>query len=337
MSRQAVLLLAGFTGLTGLVAHACTAPAPTPTLTVYSGRSEALVQPVIDKFEAATGAIVDVRYGGSAQMAATILDEGDQTAADVYYGQDAGALGSLAKEKRLRKLPLSLLNRVDARFRAADGRWIGTSGRARVLAYNTSVLTAEELPDAVSDLTDPRWKGRVGWAPTNGSFQTFVTAMRVVDGEEATRHWLQSMVRNETKVYRDNTPLFEAVLSGEIDLGLTNHYYLFRFLEGTSTEVPVRNYSPRGGGVGALVNIAGAGIVDTSPHLETAERFIEYLLSGEAQTYFAGKTFEYPLADGVATHSLITPLSEIQTPDIDLSELDDLEGTLLLLQEVGAL
>ena len=328
------MLLAGFAGL---IVDACTAPPPTPTLTVYSGRNAALVQPVIDKFAAATGTVVDVRYGGSAQMAATILDEGDATAADVYYGQDAGALGALAKQRRLRELPSSLLERVDDRFRARDGRWVGTSGRARVLAYNTSVLNAEELPDAVAELTDPRWKGRVGWAPTNGSFQAFVTARRVVDGEEATRHWLRGMVANEPKVYRDNTPLFEAVLSGEIDIGLTNHYYLFRFLEGTSNVVPVRNYSPRGGGPGALVNIAGAGIVDTSPHLETAERFIEYLLSGEAQTYFVGKTFEYPLADGVAPHSLITPLSEIKTPEIDLSELDDLDGTLALFQEVGAL
>lgn len=331
MSRKAIILLAG------CVLPTCAAPPPAPTLFVYSGRSEALVQPVIEKFEAATGTVVDVRYGGSAQMAATILDEGDETLADVYYGQDAGALGALAKKKRLRELPPSLLDRVDGRFRAADGRWVGTSGRARVLAYNTSVLTAEELPDAVVGLTDPRWKGRVGWAPTNGSFQAFVTAMRVVDGEEATRNWLLGMVANEPKVYRDNTPLFEAVLSGEIDVGLTNHYYLFRFLEGTSNDVPVRNYSPRGGGPGALVNIAGAGIVATSRHLETAERFIEYLLSEEAQTYFAEETFEYPLVDGVTTHSLITPLSEIQTPDIDLSELDDLEGTLALLQEVGAL
>ena len=334
MSRKAVILCAGFAGF---IVHACRAPPPAPTLTVYSGRSEALVQPVIDQFEAATGTVVNVRYGGSAQMAATILDEGDETSADVYYGQDAGALGALAKEKRLHELSPSILNRVDERFRAADGRWVGTSGRARVLAYNTSVLTAEELPDAVVELTDPRWKGRVGWAPTNGSFQAFVTAMRVVDGEEATRNWLQGMVANETKVYRDNTPLFEAVLSGEIDVGLTNHYYLFRFLEGTNNVVPVRNYSPRGGGPGALVNIAGAGIVDTSPHLETAGRFIEYLLSEEAQSYFAKETFEYPLADGVVTQSLITPLSEIKTPDIDLSELDDLEGTLALLQEVGAL
>jgi iron(III) transport system substrate-binding protein len=306
-------------------------------LIVYSGRNEALVQPLIDRFEAATGTVVEVRYGGSAQMAAMIIDEGGETPADVYYGQDAGALGSLARKGRLRELPRAILDTVDPRFRSVDGRWVGTSGRARVLAFNTNALTEDELPDSVAGLTEPRWKGRVGWAPTNGSFQAFVSAMRIVDGDDATRHWLAGMVENEPKVYRDNTPLFEAVMSGAVDVGLTNHYYLFRFLEASTGDVPVQNYSPRGGGVGALVNIAGAGIVDTSPRLELAERFIGFLLSEEAQAYFARKTFEYPLAKGVTAHSLITPLSEIRTPAIDLGELDDLEGTLAMLEEVGAL
>jgi len=316
---------------------ACTPPSPSPTLTVFSGRSEALIQPIIDEFEASTGIVVDVRYGGSAQLAATILDEGAETSADVYYGQDAGSLGALATAARLRELPASILDRVDPRFRAKNGRWVGTSGRARVLAFNTNVLTEEDLPDAVTGLTEPRWKGRVGWAPTNGSFQAFVTAMRVVDGDEATRRWLEGMVANEPKVYRDNMPLFDAVLRGEVDVGLTNHYYLFRHLEDASNDMPVRNYSPRGGGPGALVNIAGAGVVDTSPRHANAERFIEYLLSHEAQTYFVRETFEYPLADGVPTHRLITPLTEIRTPAIELGDLDDLEGTLTMLQEVGAL
>lgn len=319
------------------VATHCGAPRQAPTLTVYSGRIEALVQPLIDRFESSTGVTVTVRYGGSAELAAAIVDEGDTTAADVYYGQDAGALGVLARAGRLRELPASILDRVAMRFRAVDGRWVGTSGRARVLAYNTTALSEEDLPDSVLGLTDPRWRNRVGWAPMNGSFQAFVTAMRIVDGEEVARDWLAGMVANETRVYRDNTPLFEAVLSGEVDVGLTNHYYLFRFVDGSNNEVPVRNYSPRGGGTGALVNIAGAGIVEPSAHVETAERFIEFLLSEEAQTYFAEETFEYPLAEGVTSLSLITPISEIRTPEIDLSELDDLEGTLALLAEVGAL
>lgn len=331
MIPRATTLFIAVCGLVG-----CSGPS-TASLTVYSGRSEALVEPLIEMFQNDTGETVSVIYGGSAQLAATILEEGPATAADVYYGQDAGALGALAREGRLRQLPAALLDRVDARFRARDGRWIGTSGRARVLAYNTGAVAEDELPDSVASLIEPQWKGRVGWAPQNGSFQAFVTAMRVIDGDEATRRWLAGMVANEPKAYRDNTPLFEAVLSGEVDIGLINHYYLFRFLDAATEDVPVRNYSPRGGGPGALVNIAGAGIVDSTRHRDAAERFIDYLVSQTGQGYFAEVTFEYPVIEGVQTHPLIRPLSEIRTPDIDLSELDDLEATLAMLKEAGAL
>ncbi len=324
-------------GCAAWLAYACS-DETTPDLVIYSGRGVALVQPLINQFEAYSGFKVEVRYGGSAQMAAAILDEGVESPADVYYGQDAGALGSLAKAGRLSELPGALLDKVEPRFRARDGRWIGASGRARVLVYNTSVLSEVDLPDSVLELTAPRFKGRVGWAPKNGSFQAFVTAMRLIEGEQATRDWLAAMVKNEPKAYRDNTPLFEAVLNGKIDIGLSNHYYLFQFLkDGPASELPARNYSPRGGGAGALINIAGAGVLTSAPHPEAALDFAEYLLSNEAQSYFAEETFEYPLVERISTHPLIEPLADVHTPDIDLSQLDDLEGTLALLHEVGAL
>ena len=325
-------------GCAAWLAHACGDGNAAPDLVIYSGRAKALVQPLIDQFEARRGFEVEVRYGGSTQMAAAILDEGEESLADVYYGQDAGALGSLAKAGRFSELPGSLLEKVEPRFRARDGRWIGASGRARVLVYNTSVLSEADLPDSVLELAEPRFKGRIGWAPTNGSFQAFVTAMRLIEGEQATRDWLAAMVNNESKAYRDNPPLFEAVLNGEIDIGLSNHYYLFRFLEdGPDVELSARNYSPRGGGAGALINIAGAGVLASAPHPEAALDFAEYLLSNEAQIYFAEDMFEYPLVERISTHPLIEPLSDVNTPDIDLSQLDDLAGTLALLHEVGAL
>jgi len=319
---------------TVLLATSCTAPTR-PALTVYSGRSEALTQPLIEQFERESGLSVDVRYGGSAQLAATILEEGGDSPADVYYGQDAGALGALAREERLRTLDTSVLDHVAPRFRARDGRWIGTSGRVRVLAYHTDRVSESELPDELEGLTEQRFQGRVGWAPTNGSFQAFVTAIRVLDGDDHARAWLEAMVQNGTKSYRDNTPLFEALLNGEIDVGLTNHYYLFRFLKESPQELDVKNYSPRAGGAGALVNIAGAGVVDSTRNPEAAQEFIDFLLSKQAQTYFANETFEYPLVDGIAVGPLLQPISDIPSPDIDLSALDDLEGTLTLLEQVG--
>ncbi len=305
-------------------------------LTIYSGRSEDLVGPLLAQFEQETGLNVEIRYGGTAEMAATILEEGANSPADVYYGQDAGALGALAKAGRLTKLPDSILSQVEPRFRSPEGYWVGTSGRARTVVYNTEELTAADLPDDIFGFCAPEWRGRLGWSPTNGSFQAFVTALRVVEGEERARAWLSCIQANEPQVYANNTTIVTAVAAGEIDAGLVNHYYLFQFLAEDPT-FPVRNYSPRSGDVGAMVNVAGVGIVDTTDNPEAAEALVNFLLRQSSQEYFNTQTNEYPLAGNVALNPLLTPLSQIQTPELDLSKLEDLAGTLQLLQELGIL
>lgn len=312
--------------------------APEPeTLTIYCGRGESLVGPVVEAFEAETGLTVEIRYGGTADMAAQILEEGDASPADVYYGQDAGALGQLALEGRLRPLPDSILDRVDGRFRDPGGRWVGTTGRARVFVYNTELVDPADLPATIHGLTDPRWRGRLGWAPTNGSFQAFVTAIRVLEGEEAAREWLVGMLANEPVAYPNNTSIYQAVADGEVEVALSNHYYLFRFLVQQGDEFPARSKHSDAGGPGSLINISGGGVVDTAGNPEAAERFLSYLLTDRVQERFSRETFEYPLVSGIATDPEVTPLKEINPPDIDLGDLSDLRGTLDLLREVGAI
>ncbi len=306
-------------------------------LIVYSGRSEELIAPLIERFEEVSGIRVGVRYGETAQMAATILEEGDNSPADVFFAQDAGALGALAAHGRLIPLPDDLLNRVEPRFRSSQGLWVGISGRARVVAYNTARVDPAELPDSIFGFTDPRWKGRIGWVPTNGSFQAFVTAMRVLEGEERTRAWLEGILANQPIAYPSNSVALEAVAAGEVDVAFINHYYLFQALAEQGESYGARIHFLRGGDVGALVNVAGVGIVDTADHVEAARQFVAFLLSEEAQRYFAERTYEYPLISGVPADPRLPPLEEIETPDIDLSALSDLEGTLRLLQEVGVL
>ena len=225
-------------------------------ITIYSGRGESLVGSLIERFEAETGIQVNIRYAGTAQMAVAILEEGDRSPADVFYAQDAGALGALADADALAALPSDLLNRVDAKFRDSDGKWIGTSGRARVL-----VISPERVPNppsSIFELTEPEWRGRVGWAPTNGSFQAFVTAMRQIHGEDATEQWLRNMIANEVREYPKNSPQVQAVHDGELDIGLVNHYYLYRFLD-EDPEFAAANHFTDPGQAGALINIAGVG------------------------------------------------------------------------------
>jgi iron(III) transport system substrate-binding protein len=313
------------------------AESPAGTLTIYSGRSEDLVGPLLDRFREQSGLDVRVQYAGTSELAVTILEEGSASPADVFFGQDAGALGALAREGRLAPLPAATLERVDARFNSPDGVWVGVSGRSRVVAYDTRELEESELPDSILDYTDPAWRGRIGWAPTNASFQSFVTAFRVLQGDDAAKAWLEGIQANEPRVYENNGAVLAAIAAGEVEVGFINHYYLFRQLEEQGESFPVRNQFLTGDDPGALVNVAGAGILDTAPNPVAAQAFIDFLLTEESQRYFSDETFEYPLVAGVPADPRLPTLEQIDSPDIDLSDLADLEGTLRLIQEAGVL
>ncbi|MEX2431233.1 MAG: iron ABC transporter substrate-binding protein [Dehalococcoidia bacterium] len=307
-------------------------------LVVYSGRTDSLVRPILDEFAADTGIDIEVRYDSSAAVATLLLEEGENSRADVVFLQDAGALGALAGAEMLDQLPQELLDRVDSRFRSPAGEWAGTSGRARTVVYNTQLVDPEtDLPDSVLGFTDPRWRGRVGWAPLNASFQAFVTAMRVSLGEEETRQWLEGMRDNDTRFYPNNITIVEAAGRAEILAGLVNHYYLYQFLVEQGESFGARNHYIGDGDIGALINVAGVGILSNSNNKDAAEQFVDYLLSAEAQHYFAEETSEYPLIEGVEPIGGLPPLESLDPPDIDLSDLDDLEGTLALLRDVGVL
>ena len=332
---------------TALVLAACTtepaasepagsANAEAGTVTVYSGRSEELVGPLLADFSDATGIEVEARYGDTAEMANLILTEGENSPADVFFAQDAGALGAVAEQGLLTPLPEEILGAVDERFRSPNGEWVGVSGRARVVAYNTESLSEADLPDSIFGFTDPEWSGRIGWAPTNGSFQSFVTALREVEGEDRAREWLEGIQANEPSVYEGNNPALDAVIAGEVDVAFINHYYLMQRLE-EDPDATAANYFLTDGDAGALVNVAGVGILDTAENDEAARELAEFLLTEPAQDYFASETKEYPLIEGVEPDAGMPSLDEIGTPEIDLSDLADLEGTLELLQEVGIL
>ncbi len=336
----ASLLLGSFTAVAVVEAQSDADAREAVELVVYSGRKESLIGPALAKYTAATGNPVKVKYGSTSGMTALLLEEGDATPADVFIAQDAGALGALAKKSRLHRLPESVMVSVEPRFRSPEGAWVGVTGRARSVAYNTSKMKASDMPASIVEFTDPRWKGRVGWAPGNGSFQAFVSAMRHRVGDEATEAWLRGMIANEAVVYPKNSAIVQAVGDGEVDLGFVNHYYLYRFLA-EDPAFPVKNHFLPNGDPGALVNVAGVCLPrqddQDARKAEAALELVRFMLAEEAQNYFAQSTYEYPLAKGIAPAADLIPLARIETPEMDLGDMDDLEGTLVMLRKVGAL
>ena len=319
------------------VPHMEVAAKGSDSLILYSGRSEELIGPLIKEFNELKNFQIKVRYGKTAEMAALLLEEGKHSPADLFFAQDAGALGALAKANRLSPLPQPILGLVENRFRSEKGLWIGISGRARVIVYNSAKLKKEDLPREIFDFCNPEWKNRIGWAPTNGSFQGFITALRILEGEEKARQWLTCIKDNGAKSYPKNTPIVAAVGSGEIDIGFVNHYYLHRFLQDFGEGFQARNYYLPSGSPGNLVNVAGVGLLVSSKRKQQSLEFVKFLLSPSSQEYFTNKTYEYPLLENIETNPQLAPLKNIKTPVLDLSNLEDLKGTLELLQKTGAL
>ncbi|HEX2507904.1 MAG TPA: iron ABC transporter substrate-binding protein [Miltoncostaeaceae bacterium] len=303
-------------------------------LTIYSGRTEDLVGPLLERFSEEQGVPIDVRYGDTPQLALLLAEEGDRTPADVFWGQSPGATAHLAQRDLLAPLSSETLGLVNPRFEDPQGLWTGTSGRQRVLVYNSETVAQDGLPRSVHELTRPEYRGRVGIAPTNGSFQDFVTAMRDIEGEEATAAWLRGMADNGARTYANNNAIVEAVGRGEIDMGLVNHYYNHRFLQ-EDPSLPSRNHRFEDGDIGGLLIPSSASVLAASDKKEEAEAFIRFLLSKEAQEYFADETFEYPLAQGVPPAEGVPPLESLRPPDEPPARLGDVEGTARLIQESG--
>jgi iron(III) transport system substrate-binding protein len=335
-SIGALATLAAAVGLAIGASVAAGASAAT-SLTIYSGREETLVKPLMERFTKETGIELKIRYGSSLSLATTLIEEGSSSPADVFFATEPGTLGLLAGRGLLRRLPSATVAKVPSRFATPSRRWVGTSGRSRVIAYNTEQLTPAQLPKSVWELTNPRWKGKVGLPPTNASFQSFLGAMLYLHGEDRTRDWLRGLQDNGVKFYARNSAVVEALSRGEIQLGLVNHYYVYNHLA-QDPNAAVRNHWLRPGDPGTLVLTAGVGIVTASKNGAAAQRFVDFLLSRWAQRFIARGpgAAEYPLVKGVLPRPGLPPLAEIRSPKYNLGRLAvDLPEAVKLLLELG--
>jgi iron(III) transport system substrate-binding protein len=317
--RLATILLV--VGVLGASLTACSSSGD-ERLTIYSGRNQELIGPLLDDFSEESGIGIDVRYGDSSDLALLIDEEGDASPADVFLSQSPGSMGFLDSKGRIGKLGRGVLDLVPDRFRANDGHWVGISGRVRVLVYDPDVVSEDELPDSVFDVTGPQFEDELGVAPTNASFQDFITAMRELEGQTTTKQFLDDLVGNGARSYVNNIAIVEAVGRGEITYGLVNDYYLYE-LQAQNPDLRARNYYFPDGDIGSLILSTTAGVLDTANDTGKAEQFIRFLLSKQAQEFYAGQTFEYPLARGVPQDPDKPPLDTIESPRVDLSSLGD--------------
>ena len=337
MLRLFFILLVGCTS-------SSTTPEPTPDLSagkttsssivVYSGRGESMVGELFQQLEKELGVDIEVQYGSTSEMVTRLLTEGNQSPADIIFAQDSGHLGALSNAGALEKLPTAILEQVDARFRDDDGTWVGTSGRLRVLVYDSTKITDDELPKSLKELADPKWKGKLGWAPSNGSFQAHVSALRHLWGEKETKEWLQGVQRNTPKRYPKNSPQVKAANEGTLLIGWVNHYYLHSKLK-NSTDRKAKNYSFPSTDAGNIMMIAGVGVRADSENKDAAYKVINALISQKGQSHFTINNYEYPTRPNVPTNPDVPDINIEHLIKVPQKHLADLAPTRALLQELA--
>lgn len=310
-------------------------------LEVYLGRGEGgLYKELLDHFETELypDLSLSVRRDSSSSLANTIVEEEKHgsSPADVFWSIDAGALGTIAKRDLGARLPADLTGLVPGQFRDAKRRWVGISGRARAIPYNTEVYEESEIPEKVAAIPETHGFGdNMGWAPTYGAFQSFVTTMRLVRGESATRDWLSAMLEAGVSRYAGEFLVTNAVAEGELDAGFANHYYTLR-LKQAKPDAPL-DLAFTTGDAGSLINASGALVLGSSTKQTLATDFIRHFLTDEVQAFLAEEAYEYPLVPGVEPPGPLPPIEELNPPDIDLTRLAEVRPTLTILREEGVL
>ena len=273
---------------------------------------------------------------GSASLAQTIVQEVDagQPSADVFWSIDAGSLAYVANNDAYEPLSSEVTEPVPADFRGDDEAWVGVTGRARAVPYNTNELDESDIPDTVQDFPETEaLQDAMGWAPTYGAFKSFVTAMRLLRGPEETKQWLGDMREAGTERYGNEWIISNQAADGALSAGFANHYYAMR-VKNRRPDAPI-DLAFTSGDAGALVNVAGTLIPKGSEKQDLSELFIRHLLSAEAQEFFATVSFAYPMIEGVDPVGGLPSVDELNPPDIDLSKLSEIEPTLDLMRDAG--
>ena len=308
------------------------------TVTVYSGRSENLIGPILEAFACETGTDVAVRWGSSTDLALLLAEEGDRTAADVFLSRSPGPVGFLESRGLLGTIEADVLALSAAENRSTSGTWVGFSGRKRVLVHNLDEVLPGDLPRSVFDLTGERYRDRVAIPATNGSFLDWFTVFRDLHGTDVATRWLDDMVANGARYYPNNRSIVEAAGRGEIDMGLVNHYYQYQEAAAAGDGHRAANHGFDDDDIGSLLIITAATVTAGSENPQAANELIAYLLSEPVQRYLTTETLEYPLAAGVVPAEVLPPLKALEIGTVDFDALGGgFEESIAIVEASGIL
>jgi len=339
MRRGTPFILSPLVIAAGLLLTACAgASNGGREITLYNGQHEQTTARLVAAFERQTGIKVNVRSADEATLGNQILQEGENSPADVFYSENTPVLEVLSEKNLLAPVAPSTLAAVPSRYSSARGDWIGVSARVSVLVYNTSRLAPTQLPGSILELAQPRFKGKLGFAPSETDFQPLISAIVRLDGASAAERWLKGMQANAT-VYPDNETVVTQVNNGESAIGPINQYYWYRLRAETgrgAMHSALHYYAA--GDPGDLVDVSGAAVLKSSSRQADAQAFLAFLVSPSGQQAIAhSDSYEYPLRPGVSPAAGLRPLAELHPVALTPAQLGDGSAVLALEQRLGLL
>ena len=306
-------------------------------LVVYSGRSEALLQPVIDAFQAENPQVeILLKAGSNSEIANALIEERANPQADVFITTELFTVQALSAQDIFQPYLPNGAEQLPGEFIGPDNHWTGLTRRARVIMYNTELVSADQAPQSIFDLTDPKWQGQIAAAgSTNGSMQAQIAAMRQLNGEQATEQWLRGLLANQVTFFGGHTDVRKAVGAGEFKLGLVNHYYFF-LQQAEGSPVGIVYPDQQEDQIGLISNATAAAVVHGAPNAAAAQAFLDFLVSPDGQKLFAEQNYEYPLLPGVALREGVQPLDDFRLAEVDVANAArESAETFVLMEKVS--
>ena len=339
--RVAVLIAAmAVLGTPAMAVAKSSAPNPV-TITLYSGQHVQTTDALVAHFEKANPSIhVAVRSDDEALLDNQIVVEGSRSPADVIFTENSPALEFLQQHKLLTTVSTSTLADTPSKFNSPQGDWVGVSARVSVLVYNPRLISKAKLPTAILQLANPRYNGKLAFAPSETDFQPIVTSVLSAYGKSATLSWLNGVKANSGgHSYANSETVVNDVNRGMVAFGLINQYYWYRLraeIGASNMHSAIAYLAPRDPGY--IIDVSGAAVLASSKHQVAAQKFVAFLVSKSGQEIIAHSiSFEYPIASGVVTPQPETPFHNLKPYPIDLSQLGTGASAIALLQQAQLL
>lgn len=337
----ALSLAAAAVALVGVALAGCSSSGSSGnSLTLYSGQHAQTTITLVAAFRAQTGIHVNLRSDDEDVLAQQIETEGSSSPADMFYAENSPPLEALQGKGLLASVSSSALAAVLPQYNSPQGDWVGVSARVSAVVYNTSALSASQVPTSVLDLAKPEWKGKLAIAPGETDFQPVVTSVARAYGMAAALAWLQGVKANgAAHNYPDNETLVAQVNTGQVQLGLVDHYYWYRLrqeLGAGKMHSALGYFAPEDPGY--VLDVSGAGVLKSSKHQAEAQRFLAFLVSAPAEHIIAtSDSWEYPVGSGAAANPALKPLSSLRPNPITVADLGDGSNAIKLLQKAQLL